>query len=132
MKRRTLIIAGVGVTVAAGATVAVARRLSRPALAGVSEAARELGHDLWARLPSLEIEEAAFVSFLTDLETHDGPIEPGARATDKVVQKFLLSTDFFLEGGDETRTIAYARYHDPYISVCYDPINQGRGGAEEG
>ena len=132
MKRRTLIIAGVGVTVAAGTTVALARRLSRPALAGVSEPARELGHHLWARLPSLDIEEAAFVSFLTDLETHDGPIEAGTRATDRVVQRFLLSTDFFIEGGDETRTIAYARYYDPYVSVCYDPINQGRGRDDEG
>ena len=132
MKRRTLIIAGMGVTVAAGTTVALARRLARPALAGVSDAARELGQHLWARLPSLDIEEAALISFLDDLETHKGPIEPGTRATDKMVQRFLLSTDFFLEGADETRTITYARYHDPYVSICYDPINQGRSGADEG
>ena len=38
-----------------------------------------------------------------------------------VHMRFLLSTDFFRYGADETRSLEYLAYYDPYISPCYNP-----------
>lgn len=40
---------------------------------------------------------------------------------EKLTNQFLLSTDFFQEGMDESRTIKYVLYYDPYINPCYTP-----------
>jgi hypothetical protein len=43
------------------------------------------------------------------------------RTEDTLIQNFLLSTDFFLNGGDETRTIGYVAYYDP-MRPCQNPF----------
>ncbi|MBL0171606.1 MAG: hypothetical protein IPP90_12905 [Gemmatimonadaceae bacterium] len=40
------------------------------------------------------------------------------RFVDSLEQQYLLSSDFFLHGADETRTIRYLTYYDPYRSPC--------------
>jgi len=40
---------------------------------------------------------------------------------EKLTNQFLLSTDFFQEGMNESRTIKYVLYYDPYINPCYTP-----------
>ena len=39
-----------------------------------------------------------------------------------VVGKFLLSTDFFWRGADESREIVYVGYYDPYGRPCQNPF----------
>lgn len=40
---------------------------------------------------------------------------------DRVVTQYLMSSDFFKNGADETRTIHYAGYYDPMIA-CGNPF----------
>jgi hypothetical protein len=120
VKRRTLVAAGVAVA-AVGGTVALARRLDRPALDGLSKAAQRVGLRIHAHLGFLDIEDDAYRRFLEDLEQHEGSLEEQSVGR-TLLQKFLFSTDFFLHRADETRTIAYRQYYDPYISVCYQPL----------
>ncbi len=57
----------------------------------------------------------AFLSALTRVKRR--PSKP-----DDAVRLFLLSTDFFAHGADESRPLAYAQLYDPYLSPCYDPM----------
>lgn len=42
--------------------------------------------------------------------------------TNGLPEQFLLSTDFFRHGADQTRPVTYVAYFDPYLSPCYDPM----------
>ena len=44
------------------------------------------------------------------------------RKADAVKQLFLLSTDFFAHGCDESRPLRYATLYDPYRNPCYNPM----------
>jgi hypothetical protein len=107
---------------AGGAAAGLATR--GPDLAGLPAPARALGRRIARRLSRLDVEDEAYRSFLADLEQQEGPLAVDRPASDALVQRFLLSTDFFPNGADETRTIRYARYHDPYVNPCWDPLNQ--------
>lgn len=41
---------------------------------------------------------------------------------EKVVTNFLLSTNFFREGADETKPVKYLFYYDPYKAPCQNPL----------
>lgn len=41
----------------------------------------------------------------------------------KIVNLYLLSTDFFANGMDETRTIKYVAYYNPYLRPCMNPFS---------
>ncbi len=41
---------------------------------------------------------------------------------DEVATTFLLSTDFFINGADETRPVKYVRLYAPYKNPCWDPV----------
>ena len=47
---------------------------------------------------------------------------PLRRLEDNVVTKFLLSTDFFLRGGDESRRIEYLSFYEPRTAPCRNPF----------
>jgi hypothetical protein len=42
----------------------------------------------------------------------------------RVVSRFLLSTDFFRNGADETRPVSYVAYNSPYHHACGSPFAQ--------
>jgi hypothetical protein len=39
-----------------------------------------------------------------------------------LLDTFLMSTDFFLHGADESRTIRYTTLYDVYTNPCYNPL----------
>jgi hypothetical protein len=47
---------------------------------------------------------------------------PLRRLEDNVVTKFLLSTDFFMNGADESRRIAYLSFYEPHTAPCRNPL----------
>jgi hypothetical protein len=47
---------------------------------------------------------------------------PLRRLEDNVVSNFLLSTDFFLHGGDESREVKYLSFYDPLAAPCRNPF----------
>ena len=44
------------------------------------------------------------------------------RLESNVVSRYLLSTDFFEHGADESRPVAYVEFHDPYSIACRNPF----------
>jgi hypothetical protein len=44
------------------------------------------------------------------------------RFEEAVVTNFLLGTDFFASGADESRPIRYLGYPDPYVRPCGNPL----------
>jgi hypothetical protein len=44
------------------------------------------------------------------------------RLESNVVSRYLLSTDFFEHGADESRSIRYVEFHDPYSIACRNPF----------
>ena len=44
------------------------------------------------------------------------------RLEDSVVSLYLLSTDFFQNGADEQRAVAYLSFYDPYSIACGNPF----------
>lgn len=47
---------------------------------------------------------------------------PLRRLEDNVVTKYLLSTDFFLRGGDESREVKYLSFYEPQLAPCRNPF----------
>jgi hypothetical protein len=44
------------------------------------------------------------------------------RAEDLLVSTYLLSSDFFRNGGDESRTVGYVAFFDPVAQACSNPF----------
>lgn len=68
----------------------------------------------------LTIDDAVIEAFAQDLAKHQGPWQP--KASPRPFTRFLASTDFFQNDGDETRSLQYVSYYDPYVSPCYNPF----------
>lgn len=47
---------------------------------------------------------------------------PLRRLEDNVVTKYLLSTDFFFHGADESREVKYLSFYDPATAPCRNPF----------
>lgn len=47
---------------------------------------------------------------------------PLRRLEDNVVTKFLLSTDFFMHGADESRDLKYLSFYEPQLAPCRNPF----------
>lgn len=45
------------------------------------------------------------------------------RWIDDFAMRFLMSTDFFLHGADESRPIKYVMFYHPYRSPCWNPVS---------
>jgi len=43
---------------------------------------------------------------------------------ERVISRFLLSTDFFWDGANEKQVITYLNYYDPHRSPCQNPFAQ--------
>lgn len=44
------------------------------------------------------------------------------RLEDNVVGKYLLSTDFFIHGADESRRVEYLSFYEPHLAPCRNPF----------
>ncbi len=88
-------------------------------LDGLSETSREMIGALRQYFDELDIDEAALIAFARDQQRHR---KSSTEVTHGLAQRFLLSTDFFQHGADTSRRIGYARFYDPYVSVCYNPL----------
>lgn len=41
---------------------------------------------------------------------------------ERIINQFLMSSDFFWRGADETQTVTYLGYYDPYKNPCANPF----------
>ncbi|MEK8016109.1 MAG: hypothetical protein VSS75_004515 [Candidatus Parabeggiatoa sp.] len=70
------------------------------------------------------------LSFLYPFYAHTNWLERTSFASkirsfeERIVTKFLFSTNFFREGADETKPVKYLSYYDPYTMPCQNPFAQ--------
>ncbi len=80
------------------------------------------------RLDYLELEEEGMVRFARDLRKRRlqallRRLKAGdTEAADWLEQQFLMSSDFFWNGADESRIIGYMGFYDPYERPCANPF----------
>jgi hypothetical protein len=72
---------------------------------------------------NLEVTEAEFESFFQLYKRHYGwqrRWKPSA--LDPMPMTFLMSTDFFLNGADESQPVRFRQFYHPYVSPCWSPL----------
>ncbi len=67
----------------------------------------------------LEIDEASLARFARDYLRHFSP--PNLAGTD-LYSHYLISSDFFQNGADESKTVRYVAIYNPYLSACRNPF----------
>ena len=70
----------------------------------------------------LDIDDETLRRFANDFELQREPLAPGTELSGSDHTRFLMSTDFFQNGADESRPLRYVAYYDPYVSPCYNPL----------
>jgi hypothetical protein len=76
----------------------------------------------------LQLEPGTAEAFVTDYTRHRAPLRrfvPPPDAQEDFFDRFLLSTDFFQHGADESRRVRYSRFYDPYVNPCWNPFLPG-------
>lgn len=90
--------------------------------AGVRQFARDLAMTHLISSTRLRTIDAAGLLYTRPALAGDNRIDnPIRHGEDRVVAQYLLSSDFFNNGADETRTIRYVRYYDPLLA-CGNPF----------
>ena len=133
ISRRRLIGAGIALTAAgAGAWRVLGDDVSpspstsgEPQESASEEAGRLFGEDYEAiralilgALPYLILPRETLDDFLSALKS----AKRRPRRAEQVTELFLLSTDFFAQGADESRPLRFQTLYDPYINPCYNPM----------
>jgi hypothetical protein len=78
---------------------------------------------LRAHFHYLDLDPAGVAQFFADLGRYRPDLSPRHRPLGPSVHNlFLLSTDFFRHGGDETRRVYYVGFYDPAITACDNPL----------
>jgi hypothetical protein len=133
MSRRRFLALGAG-----GASVVALGALAAagPGLLGGKNRERVAGNLAWAsrahltleervreRFHYLRLEPEGVRAFARDFTSRNRGVSRFQRPKTDPFEQFLLSTDFFRNGGDETRTIRYVALFDPYLNPCWNPCN---------
>lgn len=69
----------------------------------------------------LTLDAAGVGAFAQEYQKQNGPIGLFSSPEPEVFGRYLLSTDFFQHGADESRTLHYVAFYDPYVSPCWNP-----------
>lgn len=84
----------------------------------------------------LEVSDSELQSFVDTFVAIHGPVERNrsdlqsqlfGTVTDnpelmKLALQFVLSTDFFENGADESKPVSFVAYYDPYMMPCWNPL----------
>ena len=137
MRRRAFILSGVGV--AAGVATWQFVRMNDPAVIEMvvrrrldyltldSEGLRRFAGDL-AGLRVISRAKMRVLSGISALYTrvelssgHNGPAYSLRHGEDRIVSSYLISSDFFINGSDESRVVRYLGLLDP-LKACGNPF----------
>ena len=142
MKRRHILLAGFGALCGlAGLRLALSKdesaivkvvykRLSYLKLddAGVRQFAHDVQREHVVSSARLHLLDAAGPLYTdTALTAHNGVNDALHHGEDRITAQYLLSSDFFRNGGDETRTVRYLGYYDPRVA-CNNPFARKMAG----
>jgi len=71
----------------------------------------------------LVLDEGTAEGFVRAYESNGGSPElQDPRVRSDLHRQFLMSTDFFQNGADETRPLRFVALYDPYVTPCYNPL----------
>jgi hypothetical protein len=79
---------------------------------------------LQGHFPYLDLDRSAVDAYLQDYQRYFGRLPWIEQWPPDVYTRFLLSTDFFRFGADETRTVRYIGFYDPYVTPCSNLLAQ--------
>ena len=103
-----------------GARRAAAQTAATPAQPAVRS---PIIDDLASHFSYLKIEPGVLAAFATAYETHYGsPNLNIPQIAAGMHTRFLLSTDFFQNGANETKPVKFVALYDPYVTPCYNPL----------
>lgn len=74
------------------------------------------------QLSYLRLDRRGVRDFLSDYAAAYGASRAETTEDSRLALHFLVSSDFFEHGADESRTIHYVRLYDPYLSPCFNPF----------
>lgn len=85
---------------------------------------------LSAHFDYLNIEPAGVRRFVDTFEQYRYPIRRNplkllfGSLPDEIYMNYLSSTDFFMNGADESRPVRFVALYDPYVSPCFNPFRR--------
>ncbi len=123
--RRTFLAAGSLAALAVGVLGAPGCGGGEPARGmSLEEARKKVVDYLRVKLPYLRHGKDTLERFAEEYVRHFPPgTRPGPGPN--LVARYLLSTDFFPNGADESKPLDWVEFYDPYISPCYNPLVEG-------
>jgi hypothetical protein len=94
------------------------RRLDARLLALVESPQQQLrGHFSY-----LTLDPAGIAQYFADYRTYRGGLPRFAPLSSQVCTRYLMSTDFFRHGADESRLVRYVGFYDPDNVPCNNPL----------
>jgi hypothetical protein len=85
---------------------------------------------LRAHFRYLDLDSGGVDQYFADYQRFQGKLSRRSPLPAEVFTHYLLSTDFFRYGADETRRVRYVGFYDPYTTPCNNPlagVDGGRG-----
>jgi hypothetical protein len=130
LSRRKFLLIGATALAAVGVERVAVWRRSRGLWSPRARAQQQVGPVvavLRQKLDYLRLSDGALDTFARDFQARgDAQLkrlstENPTEFADELTVQFLLSTDFFLNGADESRPVSYRSYYDPYDG-CSNPF----------
>jgi hypothetical protein len=126
MTRRTFlrVVAwgGPPIAIASLAAVKPAVSLSRRAPAWLVARVRSPEERLRAHFNYLRLDPAGIEEYFADYLRYGDGFSRHSPLPPEVYTRYLLSTDFFRNGADESRLVTYIGFYDPALTPCNNPF----------
>ena len=84
--------------------------------------ARSPATRLRAHFNYLDLDPAGVDRYFADYQRYQRGFSPYLPLASDVYTRYLLSTDFFQHGADESRRIHYVGLYDPSVTPCGNPL----------
>ena len=124
MTRRTFFRVSTGcasITLASLVAVEPSRWLSTPA-AWLAALASTPEQRLAAHFHYLRLDSAGIAEYFADYRMYRDGLYRHRPLSPDVYTRYLLSTDFFKNGADESRLVSYIGFYDPAVTPCNNPF----------
>lgn len=77
---------------------------------------------LHAHFSYLTLDETGVEQYIADYQRFYGRLRRYRPLSSDIRTRYLMSTDFFRHGADESRTVRYVGFYDPDHTTCNNPL----------
>jgi hypothetical protein len=116
--QRAVLFAGGATAVA----VVAATAKFRPLIDGLAGAVWGPAARIRSHFAYLALDSAGVADYVRDYEQFVGPLSRLSAWPGTVYTNYLLSTDFFSHGADQSRPVRYIAFYQPGVSICVNPL----------